>query len=370
MSGTSAVKACAASATARSMPCSARKRTTQPRPNSIGSAMSRRAERCAAEGDLAPAITAAMPYSGRRSSGRRGAGLRCRSGEHRRAGRASYPLLLGSGERRRFRPGLSVAVEHPPPAEQQVVDRLGPDYRLLGQRKPRRDEDERARLEAPEATVEGDQLLERAALVEHRVVEAADHDVGDVLEAVGAAQVTRRGRRELRERVLALDPARGEVVGAPRPERDRAVLARADQYPTDVRVSAQGADEVRMALVDLLEGQPALLLHQVDEPEVAGAEDDDLAVGDVVLRPLALPPPGRLVHRVLDHRNLLVAPRESRHPAAAQRALDELVEPEAVALLEGRALGLSVVGEDHDLVRARGVAPRALDPGELLVELA
>ena len=69
-------------------------------------------------------------------------------------------------------------------------------------------EDERPRLRAAEAAVEGDQLLERAALVELGVVEAADHDVGDVLEAVGAKQVLRRGRREGRQRVLALEPRR------------------------------------------------------------------------------------------------------------------------------------------------------------------
>ena len=58
----------------------------------------------------------------------------------------------------------------------------------------RRVEDERPRLEAADAAVEGDQLLEGAALVEVGVVEAADHDVADVLEAVGAQQVLRRVR--------------------------------------------------------------------------------------------------------------------------------------------------------------------------------
>jgi hypothetical protein len=41
-----------------------------------------------------------------------------------------------------------------------------------------------------------------------------------------------------------------------------------------------------------------------------------------------------------------------------------------VALLEGGALRLSVVGEDDDLVRARSVRPRPSDAPELLVELA
>ncbi len=42
----------------------------------------------------------------------------------------------------------------------------------------------------------------------------------------------------------------------------------------------------------------------------------------------------------------------------------------AVALLEGRALGLAVVGEHDDLVGPRGVLPGARDAPELLVELA
>ena len=53
-----------------------------------------------------------------------------------------------------------------------------------------------------------------------------------------------------------------------------------------------------------------------------------------------------------------------------ERALDELVEAVAVALLERRALRLPVVGEDDDLVGPRRVAARALDLRELVVELA
>ena len=53
-----------------------------------------------------------------------------------------------------------------------------------------------------------------------------------------------------------------------------------------------------------------------------------------------------------------------------ERALDELVEPVAVSLLERRALRLAVVGEHDDLVRARREPAGVLDPAELLVELA
>ena len=158
-------------------------------------------------------------------------------------------------------------------------------------------------------------------------------------------------RREVRERILALDAAVGEVVGAVGAERDRPVLRGADEQPADVRMGAERGDELGMALVDLLERQPAALLHQVDEAEVARAEHDDVAVGDVVLRPLRLLP-GRLADGVADHRALLVPAGDPGDLAPRERALDELVEAVAVALLERRALRLPVVGEDDDLVRA------------------
>jgi len=77
--------------------------------------------------------------------------------------------------------------------------------------------------------VEGNQLFESAAFVEVRVVEAADHDVCDMGEAVCAQKVARCGRREGAEGVLSLDPAVGKVVGAPRPERDGAIVRGADE---------------------------------------------------------------------------------------------------------------------------------------------
>ena len=160
--------------------------------------------------------------------------------------------------------------------------------------------------------------------------------------------------------------------GARRPaaQRHRAVLGGADQQPADVRVLAQGGEQLGVARLDLLQRQPALLLHQVDEPEVARAEHHRLAIGDVVLRPLRRLAAGRLAERVADHRRLLVAAGELGHLPAGERALDQLVEAVAVSLLEGRSLGLAVVGEDDDLVGAGRVAPGALDPAELLVELA
>ena len=81
------------------------------------------------------------------------------------------------------------------------------DDRLIGNRQLDWVQDERPGLRAAEPAVEGDQLLERAALFEVRVVEAVDHDVGDMLESVRAPQVRGCSRGEGRERVLSLDPA-------------------------------------------------------------------------------------------------------------------------------------------------------------------
>ena len=189
-----------------------------------------------------------------------------------------------------------------------AAPRIGP----AGTLELRRVQDERPRLQAADASVEADQLLERAALVELGVVEAADHDVGDVLEAVGAQEVPRGGGRERRQRVLAVDAPVGEVVGAAGAEHDRPVLGRAHEQPADVRVLAQGGQQLRVPLLDLLERQPPAFLHQVDEPEVARAEHDDVAVGHVVLGPLGLLA-GRLAEGVADHRALLVSAGDSRH---------------------------------------------------------
>src|SRR4051794_1329761 len=150
---------------------------------------------------------------------------------------------------------------------------------------------------------------------------------------------------------------------------DRATLGRVHEQPADVWMRSERGDELRVPLVDLLERQPALLLHQVDEAEVARAEHDDIAVGDVVLRPLRRLA-GRLFHRAPDHRALLVTARDPRHGALGERTLDELVQAVTVPLLERRALRLAMVREDDNLVGPRGVLPRALDQREPAVELA
>ena len=120
------------------------------------------------------------------------------------------------------------------------------------------EQDERARLRAAEAAVEGDQLLERAALVERRVVEAADHDVRAVREPVRAPQVLRRGRaRTGASGSSPVDAAVGEAALAVRAEHDarRARAERTSSQPM-CGCSRSAASSCGMALVDLLERQP------------------------------------------------------------------------------------------------------------------
>ena len=126
-----------------------------------------------------------------------------------------------------------------------------------------------------------------------------------------------------------------------------------------------------MPLVDLLARQALGVLHQVDEPEVAGAEDDDVAAAQLVAGlVVARGAPGGLVDRAPHGRVVLVARLDLGHGPARERAAHEVLEPVAVALEEGGALGLAVVREHDDLVGAGRVAPGALDAAELLVELA
>ena len=124
-----------------------------------------------------------------------------------------------------------------------------------------------------------------------------------------------------------------------------------------------------MTRVDLLQREPARLVEQVDEAEVPGAEHDHVLAADVLLRRLPLAA-RRLVDGASDRALVLVTRGGLLHIGAVDRPPDELLEAVPVPLLEGRPLRLPVVGEDDDLVRPRRVAAGALDPAELLVELA
>ena len=166
--------------------------------------------------------------------------------------------------------------------------------------------------------MERDQLLEGATLVALGVIKAAHGYVRGVREAIGAQEVPRGGRREGRERILAIDLSGRQVERARAPERHRPELGRVDEQPTDVRVLAQRRDEPRMATLDLLERHPALLLHEVDQAEVSRPQDHHLAAGDVVLGALGRLGAGRLIQGVPRHRSLLVTTGEAGHLASGK----------------------------------------------------
>ena len=97
------------------------------------------------------------------------------------------------------------------------------------------------------------------------------------------------------------------------------------------------------------------LLHQVDQAEVPRAEHDDLASPTSFFLGFCSAAPRSPRRR----RGPPSAPARlrlrSRRRVLPERALDEVVEPVAVALLERRALRLAVIGEDDDLVRSRRI---------------
>ena len=105
-------------------------------------------------------------------------------------------------------------------------------------------ENECSRLRPAQPAVERDQLLEGAALLEIGLVEAADHDVGHVREAVRAQEMARRGRGERRQRILALDGPVGEVVGAGGAKRYRTACRGANEEPADVWVLAECLESI------------------------------------------------------------------------------------------------------------------------------
>src|SRR4051794_26797614 len=101
-----------------------------------------------------------------------------------------------------------------------------------------------------------------------------------------------------------------------------------------------------MALLELFESEAMPLLHQVDEPEVARAQRHHLLLCDGASAAgigAGGSAAGRLLDGVFDRGLGLVAISAAGDRAALDRALDQLAEVIAVALLEGGALGLAVV---------------------------
>jgi hypothetical protein len=136
-----------------------------------------------------------------------------------------------------------------------------------------------------------------------------------------------------------------------------------------VRVAEQRLDQLRVALIDLFERQAPRELHEVDEAEVAGPEHDHIGTGDLGCA-VGGAATGGLRHGVPHRDIVLVTIGRARDAAGGQRSRDELLEVVSVSLLERRPLGLSVVGQDDELVRPGRVPAGSIDAAELLVELA
>ncbi len=169
-----------------------------------------------------------------------------------------------------------------------------------------------------------------------------------------------RVRRERGQRILALDPTVGEVVRAAGAEGDGAVLGRADQEPADVRVLAQRRDQLRVALARAPRASAGAL--PPSGRRARGCPSRGRRPVDPRRRSWAASPPCARSPRSSACPTIALCsspPANSATSPPASDALDQLVEAVAVALLEGRALGLAVIGEHDDLVgaAARSGAP-------------
>jgi hypothetical protein len=101
--------------------------------------------------------------------------------------------------------------------------------------------------------VTADQLLERAYLVEIRVIGAVDEEVADVGEPVEPTEMIGGPRTEDGQRVLAIDSTGSQMVDPVAADRDGPQRLRPDENEADAGVGGKGSDESRVALLDLLE---------------------------------------------------------------------------------------------------------------------
>ena len=101
------------------------------------------------------------------------------------------------------------------PGLEQSMNRCRPDDGILRLRQPGWIEEERPCLGPAKATMERNQLLEGASLIEMRVVKAPHHDVRDVRKPVGTAQMVRGVRGECGQWIVPLNaPVQQELSAA------------------------------------------------------------------------------------------------------------------------------------------------------------
>ncbi len=121
------------------------------------------------------------------------------------------------------------------------------------------------------------------------------------------------------------------------------MLRRTHEQKADVGVGAEGREQLgdgaRSISSALRRRFSSIRVH---EAEVARAKHHGMRVGDIVLL-AGSAPAGGLLQRLADGRVVLVPCAHAGHGPARERALDELVQAVAVALLERHALSLAMV---------------------------
>ena len=138
-----------------------------------------------------------------------------RLGPFRRIRRVRLGHVIGTGRPVVWRCGA--AAEGFEPLSQLVMDRRRADERSVADREVGRMEQERLALPATEPAVGPDEVLVRDDLAGRRVVRSDDDEVARVREPVEPAQAVGGARPEGRQRVVADDAARREVVLAAAP---------------------------------------------------------------------------------------------------------------------------------------------------------
>ena len=243
-----------------------------------------------------------------------------------------------------------------------------------------RRQDEAAVLPAAQPAVAADQRLEGGHVEGVGVDGAVDVDVRRLRPSASppAAWPGRASPNAASGSTPSTTPGR-EVVPAGRPDRHRTVVAE-DRDEADARMPGQPRDEGGPARVQLRQREP-LRLGDVDQPEVAAAEHDQLGVRlgllgcDLLLRPGARPPASTPEALPPDRSSSTESTRPHPSTLPSIPVVSEWVSyrhsslrSSAVARRERLALGLAVVAEEHEVVAPGRSVGHPLQDGEHLVE--
>lgn len=213
-----------------------------------------------------------------------------------------------------------------------------------------------------------DLFLEGVHTARVRVVHRVDHHIGDVREGVGAPHRGRRARAEQGQRAFPVLQFRHRYLGAAAPQHDRSVPLASDQQEADARVVGEGTEQRGVAAVELFAGRASVDVGEGDQAEVAGGQHNRVRRRPGVLRRALVD--GAVqgdAYRVTRLRGTPRMLRPARHGQPAARP-HQVLERQPVRPRKGLPRALSVVGEQHDPVGARGVFGDLDDQGERTVQ--